>query len=48
MDELEEFIGKLKRLSNIEYCGSAEDMQYKLEEINDLLCEEFPSVPEVE
>jgi hypothetical protein len=34
MEDLIDFIAELKRLSNIDYCESAEDMQSALEEIN--------------
>lgn len=39
-------IAKLKGLSNLEYCGSSEDMQNALEEIHDLLNEHFPDIEE--
>jgi hypothetical protein len=39
-------IAKLKKLSNIEYCWSAEDMQENLEEINKILNQIFPTVNE--
>lgn len=41
-----EIIARLKRMSNLDYCESAEDCQYALEKINDLLNEEFPGVKE--
>ena len=34
MEDLIAFIDELKRLSNIDYCESAEDMQSALEDIN--------------
>ncbi len=48
MEELRDFIAELKRLSNLDYCQSAEDMQNALEEINDRLNEVFPAVEESE
>jgi hypothetical protein len=39
-------IAKIKRLSNLDYCQSAEDMQNYLEEIQDLLNDRFPEVDE--
>jgi hypothetical protein len=48
MENLREFIAELKRLSNLDYCESAGDMQDALEEINGRLNEEFPDVEEDE
>lgn len=48
MDELEAFISELKKLSNLDHCQSARDMQNALEKINDRLNEEFPGVLESE
>lgn len=45
MNEIE-IIAKLKKMSNLDYCQSAEDCQYALEEINDLLNREFPDIEE--
>ena len=39
-------IAKLKKLSNLDYCGSADDMQNALERINDLLNELYPEIGE--
>jgi hypothetical protein len=39
-------IAKLKRLSNIEYCFDADDMQSSLEKINTILNQIFPTVTE--
>ena len=41
-----ELIAKLKTLSNLAYCQSSEDMQDALEQINDLLNEEYPEIEE--
>ena len=41
-------IAKLKKLSNLEYSWSAEDMQENLEEINSLLNEKYPDIDEEE
>jgi hypothetical protein len=41
-----ETIAKLKTLSNLDYCESAEDMQDALEKINDLLNELYPEIEE--
>ena len=46
MEELRDFIAELKKLSNLEYCQSAEDMQDALEKINDRLNQEFPDIEE--
>ena len=43
-----EIVAKLKQLSNLDYCQSAEDMQYRLEEINDILNAEYPEIEESE
>jgi hypothetical protein len=48
MEDLRDFIAELKRLSNLDYCQCAEDMQYALEKINDRLNDEFPDVEEDE
>ena len=45
---MKEIIAKLKQLSNLDYCQSAEDMQYRLEEINDILNTEYPEIEESE
>jgi hypothetical protein len=39
-------IAKLKYLSNLDHCESAHDMQYALEEIHDLLQNNFPNINE--
>jgi hypothetical protein len=44
--ELEIFVARLKRLSNLDYCESAGDMQDALEKINDYLNQQFPSIME--
>jgi hypothetical protein len=46
MEVSEEFIAELKRLSNLDYCGSAKEMQEALETINDKLNNEFPDIEE--
>ena len=46
MKELKDFITELKRLSNIDYCESAGDLQDNLEKINDMLNKEFPNIDE--
>lgn len=43
---MEEIIARLKYLSNLDYCQSAEDMQQALEDIQDFLNETFPSIKE--
>jgi hypothetical protein len=43
-----ELIAKLKMISNTDYHESAEDLQYALEEINDLLNSFYPEVEEAE
>jgi hypothetical protein len=43
-----ELISKLKQLSNLEHCQSAEDMQDALETINDLLNKFYPEIDEPE
>jgi len=43
---MEKLIARLKYLSNTDNCQSAEDMQYALEKINELLGKEFPDVEE--
>jgi hypothetical protein len=48
MENLQEIIAKLKKLSNLDYCFSAGDMQDALEKINDKLNEEFPDIKEEE
>jgi hypothetical protein len=45
---MKEIVAKLKQLSNLDYCQSAEDMQYRLEEINDILNAEYPEIEESE
>ncbi len=42
----EKLIANLKYLSNLDHCQSAEDMQYALEKINDLLENNFPNILE--
>ena len=37
MENLKNLIAELKRLSNLEHCGCAHDMQGALKDINDLL-----------
>lgn len=39
-------IANLKYLSNLDHCESAEDMQYALTKIYDLLENNFPEIPE--
>jgi|GEM_PF-4083398 len=46
MENLYDFIAELKRLSNLEHCFSAHDMQCALEKISDRLNDEFPNVEE--
>lgn len=46
MEVSKEFIAELKRLSNLDYCGSAKEMQEALEDINDKLNEQFPDIEE--
>lgn len=46
MEDLRDFIAELKRLSNLDYCESAGDMQNALEKIHSRLNEEFPGVEE--
>jgi hypothetical protein len=46
MEDLRDFIAELKRLSNLDYCESAGDMQDVLEKIHGRLNEEFPDVEE--
>jgi hypothetical protein len=46
MEVSEEFIAELKRLSNLDYGGSAKEMQEALETINDKLNNEFPNIEE--
>jgi len=41
-------VARLKSLSNLDYCQSAEDCQNALEKINDLLNDVFPEVAEEE
>jgi hypothetical protein len=41
-----ELIAKLKRLSNLGYCGSEEDMELMLEEIHKELNKAYPEVEE--
>jgi hypothetical protein len=48
MEDLRDFIAELKRLSNIDYCESAGDLQDNLQKINDRLNEEFPNIDEDE
>jgi hypothetical protein len=48
MENFENFIAEIKRLSNIDYCESAEDLQYALVKINDRLNKEFPNIAEAE
>lgn len=43
--KLSEIISQLKYLSNLEHCQSAEDMQYALEKISEILEREFKEVP---
>lgn len=46
--ELKELIAKLKTISNLTYCQSAEDMQYALEDIYELLNQAYPEIEEEE
>lgn len=46
MEDLRDFIAELKRLSNLNYCNSADEAQNALEEIHDRLNEEFPQIEE--
>jgi hypothetical protein len=48
MENLRDLIAELKRLSNLEHCQCAHDMQGALEDINDLLNAEFPDIDESE
>lgn len=48
MEDIRDLISELKRLSNLDHCFSAEDMQSALEQINDRLNEEFPDISENE
>lgn len=41
-----ELLKKILYKSNLEHCGSAEDMQYALEEINDLIKKHYPNLEE--
>lgn len=43
----EQLIAKIKNLSNLENCWSAEDMQDSLEKIHDLLQENYPDNIEI-
>ena len=43
-----ELISKLKQLSNLEHCQSAQDLQDALETINDLLNMFYPEINEPE
>lgn len=43
--KLSEIISQLKYLSNLEHCQSAEDMQYALEKISEILEREFKEIP---
>ena len=42
----EQLIANLKYLSNLDHCESAEDMQYALTKIYDLLENNFPNILE--
>jgi hypothetical protein len=41
-----ELLRKILYLSNTDYCQSAEDMQYALEDINELIKKYFPDLEE--
>ena len=41
-----ELLRKILYLSNTDYCQSAEDMQYALEDINELIKKSFPDLEE--
>lgn len=46
--EKEIILAKILKLSNLDYCQSAEDMQNALEKINDLITEDYPNLKEIE
>lgn len=41
-----ELLRKILYLSNTDYCESSKDMQYSLENINELIKESFPDLDE--
>jgi len=43
-----ETLGRILYLSNLDYCESSGDMQDRLEEINKLIQEKFPTLEEIE
>ena len=45
-DSKNELLRKILYKSNTEYCQSAEDMQYALEEINEMIKEVYPDLEE--
>ena len=48
MRDLRETIAEIKKLSNLDNCWSAEDMQENLEKIHDILNKEYPNIQEQE
>ena len=45
-DSKNELLRKILYKSNTDYCQSAEDMQYALEEINELIKKSYPDLEE--